>query len=74
MSTFAKPDGVIEFGMSGCCCPPGAMRAGQHTNSSTSWYRVNDGPWRRQILTSGSMRTLAMAAETVAEFEDAANQ
>lgn len=67
---FTKPDGVIEFGFSGCCCPPGQRRPGQHTNATTRWWRVNEGAWqpvRRQSHT----RTLAEAAETCAEFQQA---
>ncbi len=30
---FNKPDGVIEISNTGCCCPPGENRGGQHTNA-----------------------------------------
>jgi hypothetical protein len=69
-----KPDGTIEFGMSGCCCPPGeGDRPGWHTNACTDWVRVNSGKW---IRLDGFDRThrrqdiyaLAEAADTVSEF------
>jgi hypothetical protein len=65
--TYEKPDGVIEYGCSGCCCPPGERRAGLHTNSGTSWYRVKAGPWKG-ITHLGDFRTFAAASETCAEF------
>jgi hypothetical protein len=65
-----KPDGEIELGSSGCCCPPGERRAGQHTNACTSWWRVNGGIWQRDHRISNT-RILAAAANTVTEFIDA---
>jgi hypothetical protein len=69
---FTKPDGTIELGTSGCCCSPGFKRKGMHTNSTTSWWRVNDGCWKRMVKGSHHYQTLAEAAETVSEFCDAA--
>jgi hypothetical protein len=78
MIIHKKPDGVIEFGLSGCCCPPGQRRPGQHTNSCTRWFRVNPpeeseepkGQWKRYQRAVHTME-LAQAAETCDEFLDA---
>lgn len=77
---WEKPDGVIEFGCSGCCCPPRAPgdppRTGQHTNCATSWWRVvgagddYPGPWHPRDR-DNHVRVLAGAAETCAEFLEA---
>lgn len=64
---FEKPDGVIELGYSGCCCPPGEQRPGQHTNSTTQWARVFGGPWLR-IHSLSRTRIFAGAANSCAEF------
>jgi hypothetical protein len=65
-----KPDGVIELGMSGCCCPPGQRKPGMHTCACTTWWRVNEGPWVR-YEDLNNVRTLAGAAETCLEFVEA---
>jgi hypothetical protein len=72
---FCKPDGDIEFGFSSCCCPPGQRRPGQHTNSSTFWFRIirpsqPPQPWRRARTFSGS-NVLADAARSCDEFLEA---
>lgn len=69
MNIYEKPDGRIEFGLSGCCCPPGERHSGQHTNCATEWVRVNGGTWQRSVR--NHHRILAGAAETCAEFEEA---
>lgn len=68
--SYEKPDGTIHYGLSGCCCPPGDKRRhGLHTNSSTSWFRINNGAWHR-IPDMNEFRLIAGAAETCAEFAD----
>lgn len=67
---YGKPDGEIEIEGSGCCCPPGEVRRGQHTNSATQWVRVNRSPWRQIEYGSSHVRTLAAAANTCREFEE----
>jgi hypothetical protein len=67
--TFNKPDGVIEIGHSGCCCPPGERRDGMHTNCATSWWRVGASAWHRFDMGSHHVRILAEAAESAREFE-----
>ncbi len=72
---YDKPDGRIEIGFSGCCCPPGADRRGRmHTNACTSWWRVvgpvNTSQWFRDNRRNHT-RTLAEAANTCAEFIEA---
>lgn len=71
MITFLKDDGQIEVGFSGCCCPPGQRREGMHTNSSTSWWRINSEPWVNTIHPTG-VRILAEAAESCEDFLTAA--
>jgi hypothetical protein len=66
---FPKPDGVIEYGISGCCCPPGEIRKGMHTNSTTSWWRIDSGAWNR-IRHQSTFMTFAQASETCAEFKE----
>lgn len=66
-----KPDGAIELAISGCCCPPGQMKQGLHTNSTTVWWRVNDEPWQHMHRSMTHYRILAEAAETVEEFVEA---
>lgn len=69
---FKKTDGIIEIGTSGCCCPPGEIRKGQHTNSCTSWYRITasedaePGAWKR--LRSVNLK-FVREVETCKEFE-----
>lgn len=65
---FQKPDGVIELGISSCCCPPSEKRPGQHTNAITSWYRCNDNPWSR-CRSVASLLIPAEAAESCDDFE-----
>lgn len=65
---YEKPDGVIETGISGCCCPPGVKRGGQHTNSGTSWWRIDDSEWKH-CRSSVAMRA-ALSSETVKEFKE----
>jgi len=65
-----KPDGTIEIGGSGCCCPPGQRGPGIHTNACTAWWRVNDGTWNR-LRSQKEAWILAEAANTVAEFVEA---
>lgn len=65
---FQKSDGVIELGASGCCCPPGEQRPGQHTNACTSWYRTGDKPWCR-CRSVASLLVPAEAAESCEDFE-----
>lgn len=76
------PDGVIEFGCSGCCCPPrepaDPPRRGQHTNCATSWWRVilhagGPQPWQRRERHAHA-RILAGAALSCAEFVEAMQQ
>jgi hypothetical protein len=67
--TIQKPDGWIELGISGCCCPPGKARPGMHTNCATSWWRRDGGEWVSYTRQS-HVRTLAAAAESVEEFLD----
>jgi hypothetical protein len=64
---FQKPDGAIELGFSGCCCPPGERRKGMHTNACTSWFRVKDGKWPRDLNPTNT-RILAEAALSTADF------
>lgn len=75
---YEKPDGAIEVAISGCCCPPGERRGGQHTNSSTEWIRVIRGvfpsEWenvRDLPVSRSSLRTYIMAARSVSELTDA---
>jgi hypothetical protein len=65
---YEKPDGVISVQMSGCCCPPGKPRGGQHTNSGTSWIRIDDGEWNP--CRSSVARRAALSSETVKEFKE----
>lgn len=65
-----KPDGIIELGSSGCCCPPGQRKGGQHMNCGTSWYKINDGEWV-QCMRISFVRKLAETSETCASFKDA---
>lgn len=64
---WEKPDGVIEYGMSGCCCPPGVKRGGLHTCACTSWYRVNGGEWKH-LRRWYDFQVFAEAAESCADF------
>lgn len=79
---YEKPDGIIEFGCSGCCCPPGIRRSGQHTNSGTSWWRINYGVrngmefvgnWHR-VDSQSRLMSLAAAAETAEAFVQEASR
>lgn len=65
--TYLKPDGIIETRISGCCCPPGERRKGQHTNAGTSWFRINKDPWIRDDCHDA--RRLAPSALTVRDFQ-----
>jgi hypothetical protein len=65
---YEKPDGVIETGFSGCCCPPGGRRRGQHTNCGTSWVRVDDEEW--QACRSSVASRIALSSNTVKEFKE----
>lgn len=67
MSTYEKPDGTIEIGFSGCCCPPGQRRAGQHTNSATVWWRLSSGEWKI-ARTQSLIRRAAAEADTCDAF------
>lgn len=69
---FLKLDGQIEINNSGCCCPPGEYRGGQHTNASTLWWRINDGEWNPWTSGLLRLRRAAMEAETCAAFRAAA--
>ena len=64
---FQKPDGVIEYGASGCCCPPGERGFGMHTNCGTMWWRVDNGTWHK-IRSQHEFMVYAQAAETCQEF------
>lgn len=66
---FPKPDGVIEIQSSGCCCPPGPKRKGQHTNSGTSWWRIDSGEWNL-IRSMGWALKFADRSATTQEFLD----
>ena len=66
MRKYQYPDGVIEVGFSVCCCPPGQRHKGMHTNAFTTWYRLNDGEWRRLEYSSYNREVLAIA-ETAQE-------
>lgn len=66
---YEKPDGVIETGFSGCCCPPGVKRGGQHTNSGTSWWKTDDGEWQACHRSSKISRA-AIESKTVEEFKE----
>ena len=70
---WEKPDGTVEYGMSGCCCTPGPRRGGQHTNCGTEWWRVNTGYWFQpsQRFSQRDLRILAECAKTCVEFLDA---
>lgn len=74
--TFPKPDGIIEFGSSGCCCAPGIRRAGQHTNNVTSWWKIvwlesqERMKWQKCVSLSRAMRQ-ASEAETCRAFAEA---
>lgn len=71
VDTFDWPDGRMELGCSGCCCPPGAKRSGQHTNSSTDWYRIDGGEWVQVTRPSSRFRNVARSAKTLAGFWEA---
>lgn len=65
------PDGSsVEFGSSGCCCPPGERKGGQHTNCGTNWYRVNGGEWVIHSRISHH-RILAQCALNAEDFLEA---
>ena len=64
-----KPDGVIEFDTSGCCCPPNQIKKGMHTNSTTQWFRVNSGEWLRDFYRNNTL-ILAEAAVDCADFRN----
>lgn len=64
---WEKSDGIIEISYSGCCCPPGKIRSGQHTNNGTSWWRVDNGP-RHIVNWLSETRRSAMESRTVSEF------
>lgn len=68
---YKKTDGYIELENSGCCCPPKQKKLGQHTNSTTSWWRINNGEWNRISKSFHHYTTLAEAAESVDDFLDA---
>lgn len=65
---FNKPDGIIEVESSGCCCPPGQQREGQHTNSGTRWWRVNGGPWNPQPSPRVGLVSTAAVMDTCENF------
>jgi hypothetical protein len=70
--TFTKTDGTIEIDGSGCsCCPPGTKRIGQHTNSCSSWWRVNGGEWHKLRTTTLALAIANRAGSNCADFEDA---
>jgi len=72
MIAFEKPDGIIEIEASGCCCPPGGHRSGrQHTNSSTSWWRVNGGEWHKLRANSLAIAIANRTGSNCADFVDA---
>lgn len=60
-------DGLVELRMSGKSCPPDFK--GQAGNCSSSWFRVDNGPWE-----SGGHRSMLKLlselerVESVAEF------
>lgn len=64
---YEKPDGVITIQMSGCCCPPGKSRGGQHTNSITTWWRIDEGEW--SPCRPGNVQRAAVESKTVEEFK-----
>ena len=67
---FDKPDGVIEISNTGCCCPPGENRGGQHTNASSTWWRINAGDWQLCGPRTSQLLQLAREAQSCAEFEE----
>lgn len=62
-----KSDGVIELGISGCCCPPGKIKKGMHTNSTTQWFRINNEDWIRDFHRNNT-HILAEAAIDCEDF------
>lgn len=68
---WVKIDGVIERGISACCCPPDSRKGGQHTNSITRWYRIDATPWQKLECSNNTFNVLAGAAESCKEFLEA---
>jgi hypothetical protein len=65
---YVKPDGVIETGFSGCCCPPGLRHGGMHTNGITTWWKVDGGEWKPSR--PAIIRRIALSSNTVKEFKE----
>lgn len=66
---YLKVGGEIEYGISGCCCPPDERRPGQHTNATTRWWRANGGPWRPLLISSTKFLHAIKHTASVDEFE-----
>ena len=68
---FDKPDGVIEISNTGCCCPPGENRGGQHTNAGSTWWRTNADDWQLWCDPRTSrLLQVVREAPTCAEFKE----
>lgn len=65
--TKTFPDGTVELLGSGHGSPPGST--GQHTTSSSVWFRVDGGEWERASgrAMHNNMQALE-CADSVAEF------
>ena len=75
---YEHEDGAIELQFSGCCCPPGERREGQHTNATTDWWRIHwkDGTttdWERYHWGTRT-RLFAQAANNCQDFVEAMKQ
>lgn len=64
---YLKPDGRIEYVLSGCCCPPDQIRAGLHTAGFTHWFSVNEGAWQPVPLHQ-DFQAFVRESKSVAEF------
>ncbi len=67
MRTFGFVDGMVEIESSGCCCAPGQKHKGQHTNSCTTWYRINGTKWERADSVSRLLKA-ARESKTLSDF------
>lgn len=72
MMAIDKPDNIIYYECSGCCCPPGQRKSGgQHTNSGTSWWRLaNETQWYPVTGSPYQFRAMATEAATATEFAE----
>jgi hypothetical protein len=68
MIRINKPDGVIEMGISTCCCPPGDKHGGVHTRGFTNWWRVAGGEWQRIKFGIKNAEEFASISKSCAEF------